>query len=195
MIPPSQGWLIDIAAGTGDIGFGALAKQKKLKALLYDPNHDMIAIGESSPQAGIALPSKARFFYARGDGCALPLADESINHATMAFGIRNIQDKDRAFQEVFRVLKPSARFLCLEFGSDITPFLRFGYHLYSRLIIPKLAHYIHGDAAPYHYLTQSISAFPKQDQIAQMIEDAGFYKTRFINMMGGIAVIYSGWKI
>ncbi len=187
-------WLADIAAGTGDIALRALARDKNLNVCLCDPNADMIS-GARLRLAQQSFEVKNRAEIIRASGEALPFADMSVQSCTMAFGIRNIEDRTAALHEVLRILTPGGRFLCLEFGHCAVPILREAYDFHSREIIPRLADNIVGDRAPYQYLVESIRSFPPQEEFAALIDEIGFAKTEFINLTGGIAVIYSGWRI
>ncbi len=196
MIPraSSRVWLADLASGTGDIAWRALARDQNLHVGLCDPNAHMIA-GAQKRRAQQALAIKRRAVILRTSAEALPFADMSVQGCTMAFGIRNIKDRRRALREALRILTPGGRFLCLEFGHCALPLLRGAYDFHSREIIPRLAQSITGDRAPYDYLTESIRLFPPQEEFAALISEVGFAKTQFINLTGGIAVIYSGWRV
>ena len=187
-------WLADIASGTGDIALRALARDDSINVMLCDPNAQMIS-GAQRRLEKQSLQIKSRAQIIRTLGEVLPFADMSVQGCVMAFGIRNIQDRRSALREVLRILTPGGRFVCLEFGHCALPLLREAYNFHSREIIPRLAHTIMGDRAPYQYLVDSIRQFPPQEEFAALIDEIGFAKTEFINLTGGIAVIYSGWRV
>ena len=198
MIPPlaqaRSAWLLDVAAGSGDIAWRALEKHPGLHVCLCDPNQDMLALAEAA-RAKAARSIQNRAHIIQGDGAALPLAAGAFDYCTISFGLRNIADRPLALREMFRVLRPGGRFFCLEFNRDALPLWRRLYHFYSDRIIPQIASAVSGDPAPYEYLVESIRRFPTQAEIARMISAAGFSKTRTTNLTGGIAVIYSAVRI
>lgn len=194
MIPKNATKLADIASGTGDISFAALKQNKNLNAFCCDPSNEMISTGQKNlQQKGFDIKNRAHFIQLNGE--ALPFADNSIDCCTISFGIRNINNRQAALNEMFRILKPRGRFLCLEFSSEVVPVLQPIYKLYSKTIIPFLAKNISNEIASYDYLVQSIKAFPPPAEFSKKIVGAGFAKTRFINLTFGIATIYSAYKI
>lgn len=194
MIPKNATKLSDIAAGTGDISFAALKQNKNLVAFCCEPSSEMIAAGKKNLQQK-TFDIKNRAFFIQLNGEVLPFADNSIDCCTISFGIRNINNRPEALNEMFRILKPRGRFLCLEFSSEIMSAMQPIYNLYSKTIIPFLAKNFSGEVATYDYLVQSIKTFPPPAEFSKMIAAAGFAKTRFINLTFGIATIYSAYKI
>ncbi|GAC72688.1 ubiquinone biosynthesis methyltransferase COQ5 [Moesziomyces antarcticus T-34] len=104
-----------------------------------------------------------------------PIADESIDLFTMAFGIRNCTHIDEVLKQAYRVLKPGGVFSCLEFGKVNVPFLAEAYKQYSFNVLPPLGQMLAGDRASYQYLVESIERFPTQPQFARMMKEAGFH--------------------
>jgi demethylmenaquinone methyltransferase/2-methoxy-6-polyprenyl-1,4-benzoquinol methylase len=128
-----------------------------------------------------------------GSGEALPLADNSVDTLTVAFGIRNMTDMDAALQEINRVLKPGGRCLCLEFSKPLA-LLRPFYNLWSFLVIPRLGAWIAREPAAYTYLVESIRRFPDQQEMQARMEQAGFEQVRYRNYSLGIACLHIGSK-
>jgi demethylmenaquinone methyltransferase / 2-methoxy-6-polyprenyl-1,4-benzoquinol methylase len=185
--------LIDVAAGTGDIALRALRDGGPgCHATLCDINPAMLEVGKDRlRQAGLA----AQASFALGNAEALPFAEGRFDAFTIAFGIRNVTQIDKALSEAHRVLKRGGRFLCLEFSCCEVPILDRLYDFHSFEVIPRLGALAAGAAEPYRYLVESIRAFPDQRRFAGMIGQAGFQRVSFRNLTGGIAAIHSGWRL
>jgi demethylmenaquinone methyltransferase/2-methoxy-6-polyprenyl-1,4-benzoquinol methylase len=138
------------------------------------------------------LSDKVEFVQANAE--SLPFPDEHFDTYTVAFGIRNVPRIDVALKEAHRVLKPGGRFLCLEFSQVNVPGLDKIYELYSFNVIPAVGKLVAGDAEPYRYLVESIRRFPEAEEFERMIRTAGFRRTGFERLTGGVVAIHSGWK-
>jgi demethylmenaquinone methyltransferase/2-methoxy-6-polyprenyl-1,4-benzoquinol methylase len=125
----------------------------------------------------------------------LPIKSASVDAYTIAFGLRNVTDISAALKEARRVLRPGGRFLCLEFSPVDTPFLRQAYDLYSFVVLPGLGQLVASDRDAYRYLAESIRRFPRQDELARLMREAGFEQVRFRNLTGGIAALHAGWRL
>ena len=125
----------------------------------------------------------------------MSFADKSFDACTIAFGIRNVPRIDVALREIYRVLKPGGRFLCLEFSSVDMPGLDKLYELYSFNVIPELGRMVTGDAESYRYLVESIRQFPRPNAFAEMMREAGFARAKWDVMSGGIVALHSGWRL
>ncbi len=121
--------------------------------------------------------------------------DNSIDIYTIAYGIRNVTNIDRALKEAFRVLKKGGRFNCLEFSKVQIPVIDKIYDFYSFYLIPEIGRVIAGDKDSYEYLVESIRKFPDQEQFKEMIEKAGFDCVYYKNLSGGMCAIHSGTKL
>ncbi|MEZ5893982.1 MAG: class I SAM-dependent methyltransferase [Parvularculaceae bacterium] len=193
--------LIDVAGGTGDIGAGFLTRadgrpgadrKPQARAVLCDINYEMLKAGEARADAA---RFGARLTRVTGDAENLPFPDGSADAYTIAFGIRNVTDMDKALSEAFRVLRPGGRFFCLEFSHPITEGLQKIYDAYSFAVIPWLGEQVAKDRESYQYLVESIRKFPAQEAFAAKIRAAGFSRVKYENLSAGIAAIHSGWKI
>ena len=187
--------LIDVAGGTGDVARAFLKRadskakrrgEPQARAVICDINAAMLRAGLGRHD-GIARVC--------GNAEALPFRDGSAEACTIAFGIRNVTHIERALAEMFRVLKPGGRFICLEFSQVEIPGLDTLYDAYSFNVIPKLGRLVAGDAEPYRYLVESIRRFPPRARFAQMIEGAGFSQVRVRALSGGVAALHSGWRL
>ncbi len=184
---------LDVAGGTGDIAMRVVeASGKNCKATVLDINSSMLAVGEERARSrGLANSID----FVEGNAEKLPFETNQFDAYTIAFGIRNVPDINKALREAFRVLKPGGRFLCLEFSEVELPILDKIYDQWSMNVIPKIGRLVTGDEEPYQYLVESVRKFPNQQTFAAMIAKAGFEKVGFQNYTGGVAVLHSGWKI
>lgn len=189
---PNDFQLVDVAGGTGDI------TQRFLKSAgpgasctLCDISPEMLKMAKK--RFADTPPGKLQIVL--GNAQDLPLPDNFADAYTIAFGIRNVTEIDRALGEAYRVLKPGGRFLCLEFSHVTVPLLDSLYDQFSFKAIPALGGLVAGDAQSYRYLVESIRNFPDQDAFVELIKTAGFEQVHYRNLTGGIAALHSGWKI
>jgi demethylmenaquinone methyltransferase/2-methoxy-6-polyprenyl-1,4-benzoquinol methylase len=189
--------LLDVAGGTGDIAFRVLERTAGRPGpppavIVADVNPAMLEVGRDRALDQGRLHS-LEFLCA--DAEALPLAARSVDAYTIAFGIRNVTQIERALAEARRVLRPGGRFLCLEFSALQLPALEPLYHAYSFAVLPWLGAQVAGDRAAYQYLVESIRRFPDQATFARLIERAGLARVRWRNLSGGIAALHSAWRL
>lgn len=123
------------------------------------------------------------------------IESESHDLYTIAFGIRNVTDRDQALREAYRILKKGGRFMCLEFSEVVVPVFKQIYDTYSFNAIPQLGHLLANDKDSYQYLVESIRKFPKQQEFAHTLEKAGFEYVTYTNYTGGIVAVHSGFKL
>ncbi len=185
--------LLDVAGGTGDIALRyAYQTGDSATAVICDISREMLDVGQRRVNdAGLAH----RIECVEGNAEALPFPDASFDAYTIAFGIRNVTNIDKALSEAHRVLKRGGRFMCLEFSEVQMPILDKLYEFHSFHVIPRMGKLVAGDDQPYQYLVESIRKFPKQEAFASMIRAAGFERVSYRNVTGGIAAMHSGWKI
>ncbi len=150
-------------------------------------------------QLGLIVDPPMRFgdlvTFANGDAQALPLADASADVVSIAFGIRNVQEPEKALAEFFRVLKPGGRVIVLEFSQPKSRVIRFFNDLYCTKIMPTTATWISGDkSGAYKYLPMSVKTFMSRETMMQMMRDAGFVDVTQHPMTFGVAVVYRGYK-
>jgi demethylmenaquinone methyltransferase/2-methoxy-6-polyprenyl-1,4-benzoquinol methylase len=190
--------LLDVAGGTGDIALRALPRLARegeapdIAVMVCDVSEAMLAAGRARALDQGILDA---IEWVRADAEQLPLADRSFDLYTIGFGLRNVTRIDAALAEARRVLRPGGRFLCLEFTPEITPLLQPLYDLYSFQIVPLLGQIVAGDRDAYVYLVESIRRFPRQSELAEMIEGAGFDRVKFRNLTGGMAALHSAWRL
>jgi demethylmenaquinone methyltransferase/2-methoxy-6-polyprenyl-1,4-benzoquinol methylase len=159
---------------------------------LSDINREMLEAGRDRLlDAGFA--GNAHCLLA--DAERLPLADDSFDCVTIAFGLRNVTDKAAALRSMRRVLRPGGQLLVLEFSTPVAPGLKPLYDAYSFNVLPRLGEWVVNDAASYRYLAESIRMHPDQEALLAMLSEAGFSQTRYHNLTGGIVAVHRGYKI
>ncbi|MBI3447151.1 MAG: class I SAM-dependent methyltransferase [Magnetospirillum sp.] len=182
---PRDGQLIvDLAGGTGDVA--RLLAGARRRVVVCDPSVEMMAVGRNRSQ-GTGLD------FVEGKAEAMPFETGSVDTITIAFGLRNATSPEEGLAEIFRVLKPGGRFLCLEFSRPwalIRPF----YDAYSFAVIPRLGAWIAREPAAYSYLVESIRRFPDQREMAGLMGQAGFAGISWRNLSAGIACLHRGEK-
>jgi demethylmenaquinone methyltransferase/2-methoxy-6-polyprenyl-1,4-benzoquinol methylase len=184
--------VLDLAGGTGDLS-KAFAKRvgKTGQVVLADINESMVRVGRDRlTDAGIA--GNINYTITNGEYLAFP--DNTFDIATIAFGLRNVTNKDKALAELYRVLKPGGQLLVLEFSKVTQPALSKLYDFYSFNILPKMGKMIADDEASYQYLAESIRMHPDQETLKQMMLDAGFDKAEYLNFTQGIVALHRSWK-
>ena len=201
--PPYEGWnILDIAGGTGDIAFRMLDYATKIKndyttrVTVSDINADMLAEGRKrSLETVYADSTRLSFLEANAEKLEM-IESDSIDLYTVAFGIRNFTDKQKALHEAYRVLKPGGVFACLEFSKVNNSLFDAIYKRWSFSAIPIIGELVAADRNSYQYLVESIERFPSQEEFRDMIEQAGFLipSQGFENLTGGIAAIHKGVK-
>jgi demethylmenaquinone methyltransferase/2-methoxy-6-polyprenyl-1,4-benzoquinol methylase len=185
--------VLDLAGGTGDLAarFSRLVGESG-KVVLSDINGSMLECGRDK-LLDMGLSSNLEFVQANAE--CLPFASHQFDVVTMAFGLRNVTDKDKALASIFRVLKPGGRLLVLEFSKPYSESLNKLYDFYSFNILPKMGELIANDADSYRYLAESIRMHPDQETLKTMMEDVGFDNVSYTNMTGGIVALHKGFKL
>ena len=184
--------VLDLAGGTGDLAreFARIVGERG-HVVLADINSAMLEHGRRRlVDAGVA----GNVELAQVDAEALPFADNTFDRISIAFGLRNVTDKEGALAEMHRVLKPGGKALILEFSrpsSAIKP----AYDLYSFKVLPLLGRLIAKDPDSYQYLAESIRMHPDQETLLGMMQDAGFERCRYSNLTAGIVALHTGYKI
>jgi demethylmenaquinone methyltransferase/2-methoxy-6-polyprenyl-1,4-benzoquinol methylase len=182
--------VLDIAGGTGDIA-ALLCKRvgKSGRVVLSDINASMLNVGRERLE-DLGLVGNVEYALANAED--LPFVDAEFDAVTIAFGLRNVTDKEQALREMHRVLKPGGRALILEFSEVQSESMQKLYDLYSFGVLPVLGKLIASDEDSYRYLAESIRKHPPQEELAQMMRDAGFEQVRYRNLTAGVVAIHSG---
>jgi len=184
--------ILDIAGGTGDLAakFSRLVGNEG-KVILADINAAMLEVGRDRL---IDKGAIGNIEVVQADAQALPFKDNSVDCITIAFGLRNVTDKDMALRSMLRVLRPGGRLLVLEFSKPTSAWLGKVYDQYSFQLLPVMGRLIAQDADSYRYLAESIRKHPDQDTLRGMMDEAGFVDCRYHNMTGGIVAVHQGFK-
>ncbi|MEX0617491.1 MAG: class I SAM-dependent methyltransferase [Pseudohongiellaceae bacterium] len=184
-------WVLDLAGGTGDFSlrFSPLVGDQG-RVVLADINDSMLRVGRDRIIDG---GGGENISFAQVDAEQLPFADASFDCICMAYGLRNVTDKEAALRSMFRTLKPGGRAVVLEFSSPANPVLRKAYQACSTLW-PSVGKLVTGDSDSYRYLVESIRMHPDQEALLEMISRAGFVDARYHNVMGGVCAIHIGHK-
>ena len=185
--------LLDVAGGTGDVSFRFLKRLKGAgHATVCDLTAEMLTEGRRRADAqGYA----EQLDWVVGDAMALPFPDRSFDAYTIAFGIRNVTQPQKALEEAYRVLKPGGRLMVLEFSRVTDAMLERAYDAYSFNVIPRMGQAVTGDRDSYQYLVESIRRFPDQETFLEMVRAAGFRRAAYRNLTMGVAAIHSGWRL
>ncbi|HYO07553.1 MAG TPA: bifunctional demethylmenaquinone methyltransferase/2-methoxy-6-polyprenyl-1,4-benzoquinol methylase UbiE [Tepidisphaeraceae bacterium] len=192
--------VIDVACGTGDLSLAfakALDQLRELRMPHQGVAGNVLGVDFTFEMLPIAnRKSKAtNCKFVNGDAQSLPLPDASADVASIAFGIRNVQDPAAAVREFHRVLRPGGRVIVLEFSLPTNPLLRGLYNFYFRQVLPRTATLISGDkTGAYKYLPQSVNTFIGRQQMMRMLADAGFGQIEQFPMTFGVCVCYRGVK-
>ncbi|MDT3296600.1 bifunctional demethylmenaquinone methyltransferase/2-methoxy-6-polyprenyl-1,4-benzoquinol methylase UbiE [Shewanella sp. SP2S2-6] len=184
--------VLDLAGGTGDLTakFSHLVGDKG-EVVLADINDSMLKVGRTKLRDKGIVNNVS---YVQANAEALPFPDSHFDIITIAFGLRNVTDKDAALRSMNRVLKPGGKLLVLEFSKPQHEIMRKVYDLYSFKVLPKMGELITKDADSYEYLAESIRMHPDQDTLKQMMVDAGFEQVDYTNMTDGIVALHRGYK-
>ena len=185
--------VLDLAGGTGDIA--ALLKERvgaEGSVVLGDINAGMLSVGRDRlTNRGLVLGLD----YVQCNAEALPFPDNSFDLVTIAFGLRNVTDKDAGLREMYRVLKVGGQARVLEFSEVTADWFKPIYDFHSFKILPKLGKLFANDSDSYQYLAESIRKHPPQDELKAMMGQAGFERCHYKNLTGGIVSIHSGYKL
>jgi demethylmenaquinone methyltransferase/2-methoxy-6-polyprenyl-1,4-benzoquinol methylase len=184
--------VLDIAGGTGDLAarFADIVGPGG-RVVLADINDSMLKVGRDKLLDHGRMDNLE---FVQADAQSLPFPDASFDCVTIAFGLRNVTDKDAALRSMLRVLKPGGRLLVLEFSKPANPLLSKAYDAYSFRILPLMGRLVANDADSYQYLAESIRMHPDQETLKDMMEDAGFTRCEYHNMTGGVVALHKGVK-
>ncbi len=187
------GRVLDIAGGTGDLaGKFARIVGPEGEVVLADINDSMLKVGRSR-MVDRGILGNVRYVQANAE--CLPFPDNHFDCITIAFGLRNVTDKDKALASMYRILKPGGRLLVLEFSKPVAPGLGPVYDQYSFKLLPLMGKLVTDDADSYRYLAESIRMHPDQKTLKGMMEAVGFERCDYHNLTGGIVALHKGFKL
>ncbi len=183
------GGLLDLATGTGDVALGIrnrIPKSSNIHVMGVDIAFPMLVRARRKSQN-----SHGNMGFFQGDVLDLPFPDTSFDGAIIAFGLRNLEDRQGGLREMARVIRPGGRLVVLEFGQPKGIFGLF-YYFYFRYLLPPLGRLISGHPTAYAYLPSTVYEFPVADALSAMMREAGFGKVINRRMTGGIVQIHIG---
>lgn len=185
--------VLDLAGGTGDIAALMLPEVgTEGEVVIGDINGAMLRVGRDRlTDRGLVQGLR----YAQLNAEALPFPDRSFDAVTIAFGLRNVTDKQRALMEMHRVLRIGGRALILEFSEVRQEWLKPLYDFHSFQVLPRLGRLFAQDADSYRYLAESIREHPNQETLRGMLQQAGFANVEVRNLSAGIVAIHRGYRV
>ena len=175
--------ILDVACGTGDLSL-SLFESTGARVIGTDFCRPMLSLAAGKLPRQITL--------VEGDALSLPFKEGTFDVVTIAFGLRNLSDISSGLKELRRILKPKGRVAVLEFSRPSNAVLRTLFGIYFRNVLPLLGGMISGSLKAYSYLPSSVSRFPNQQQLAKLMEQAGFDQVSYENLTGGIAALHMG---
>jgi len=188
VLDDAEASVLDVACGTGDLSL-ELAAGAKASIMGTDFCRPMLAFAQEKIDAAkLSIP------LVEADAMELPFPNDSFSAATIAFGLRNLPNVENGLAELFRILKPNAKLVVLEFSQPVIPGIREGFNFYFTRILPRIGGLVSGSRGAYEYLPDSVRGFPPQKELAALMENKGFVNVRFRNLTGGIAAIHIGEK-
>lgn len=180
--------ILDVACGTGDVGFQIL-KKYNVKLINIDISKNMLSFARKKA----IKKNLNNIEFIQGDAESLPIDDNSIDYLTISYGFRNISNYEKALSEFHRVLKPKGTLAILEFSIPKSKMVGKLFQLYFHYILPLIGSLFSRSDA-YLYLPESVDFFPKRNDICNKINSAGFIKTKVIDLTFGISTIFLGYK-
>ena len=184
--------ILDVCGGTGELAIlAARVIGAAGRVVIYDINRDMIQAGVHKV---IDSEIEKRLGYIQGNAEAISFRDCHFDTAMVGFGIRNVTHMKKGFEEMYRVLKPGGKMMCLEFSKPIWPVFRWLYDFYSFYIMPFVGQLIAGNRKAYMHLPESIRMFPLPDELSELLKKIGFSQVTYRSLTNGIAVIHLAFK-
>ncbi|ALD62717.1 class I SAM-dependent methyltransferase [Glutamicibacter soli] len=175
--------ILDLAAGTGTSSVPLAKAGARVTAC--DMSHGMLAEGRKR------YP-ELEFVY--GDGHDLPFEDNTFDAVTISYGLRNIDDTEKALSELHRVTKPGGRIVVAEFSTPTVTPLKVAYQQFLPRVIPALGYMVSPNPSAYAYLAESIAAWPGQEELGRKFVNVGWKNVEYRNLTGGIVAVHRAWK-
>ncbi|MFA6335361.1 MAG: bifunctional demethylmenaquinone methyltransferase/2-methoxy-6-polyprenyl-1,4-benzoquinol methylase UbiE [Bacteroidales bacterium] len=182
------GIVLDLACGTGDLTI-ALYKAG-LKVIGMDIAEGMIDVAKAKC-SNFPAEDKLKPEYLLAPAELIPLEDKSVDAVTIAFGIRNFENRNQSFKEIKRVLKSNGYLAILEFATPKNLLWKGMFNIYFFYILPLIGKIISKDSSAYSYLPESVMSFPKYDQFCKELVESGFTDVRYKSLTGGVALLYT----
>jgi demethylmenaquinone methyltransferase/2-methoxy-6-polyprenyl-1,4-benzoquinol methylase len=180
--------VLDVACGTGDLSL-VLASAGAGHVVGLDFCRPMLEIARRKAATGSRVIP-----FVEGDALRLPFADETFDAVTIAFGLRNLAGVADGLSELRRILRPDGRVAVLEFSSPVLPGFRALFRFYFTRVLPRIGGLVSGARGAYEYLPDSVSRFPDQKRLVELMREAGFADVSYRNLTGGIAALHTGTR-
>lgn len=181
--------VLDVACGTGDLSL-ELKTAGNAKVIGTDFCRPMLEIAKDK-----TAKENEAITYIEGDGMNLAFESNTFDAVTIAFGLRNFSNWHDGLIELHRVLKSNGKLAILEFSVPIVPGFRQMFQFYFSHVLPRIGGAVSGSRGAYEYLPDSVSRFPDQKKLAEMMREIGFKEVEYKNLTGGIAAIHTGTKV
>jgi demethylmenaquinone methyltransferase/2-methoxy-6-polyprenyl-1,4-benzoquinol methylase len=184
--PQANERILDLAAGTGTSSVAIAKSGAHVVAADFSPG--MLEVGRAKHGANPLVE------FIQADATELPFADNEFDAVTMSFGLRNVVQPKKALSELFRVTKPGGRIVICEFSTPPVGFVRAGYNIYLRQVMPLVAKVSSSNSDAYTYLADSIEDWPNQPTLATWMREAGFKDVAYRNLTAGVVALHRGVK-
>jgi demethylmenaquinone methyltransferase/2-methoxy-6-polyprenyl-1,4-benzoquinol methylase len=185
---PSDGRVLDLCCGTGDVVFHLLRTDPSLRVTGVDFCEQML----KKARVRAAKEAHGGATFVEADVMALPFEDRAFDGATMGFSMRNVVDIDATLREIRRVLRPGAKFVNLDMSKAPNPLWKACFDLYFYHVVPLIGGVVGGSRAAYAYLPQSLTHHPNAEALRDRFTAAGFSDAGFVRLMGGAVAIHFG---
>jgi demethylmenaquinone methyltransferase/2-methoxy-6-polyprenyl-1,4-benzoquinol methylase len=179
---------LDVACGTGDLAL-TLSEAGEARVTGLDFCRPMLEVASRK-----ARERQRRIPFVEADALRLPFAAETFDVVTIAFGLRNLASIEGGLGELFRVLRPGGKVAILEFSRPVVPGFRALFQFYFSRVLPRIGGLVSGSRGAYEYLPDSVSRFPDQKRLAELMREAGFAEVTYQNLTGGIAALHLGTR-
>ncbi|MDE7402678.1 MAG: bifunctional demethylmenaquinone methyltransferase/2-methoxy-6-polyprenyl-1,4-benzoquinol methylase UbiE [Muribaculaceae bacterium] len=185
--------ILDIATGTGDVVFELNKMAPDAQVIGVDISTGMLEVA-SRKLSQASESTRKHVSFQQGDSLALSFDDNSFDLVTVAYGVRNFEKLEQGLKEIARVLKPGGTLCIIELSEPENKFLKFGYRLYSRNMIPMVGRMVSGDSRAYTYLPESIAAAPQRDDLTAIMKRAGLKDASWKSLTMGAVTYYIASK-
>jgi demethylmenaquinone methyltransferase/2-methoxy-6-polyprenyl-1,4-benzoquinol methylase len=182
---------LDVACGTGDLSIAAVLEHPQISVAGIDFVSEMVQAGKSKIEM---KNMTGKVMLMQGDALHIPFDDNTFDVTGIAFGIRNIPDREQALKEMLRVTIPSGQILILEMTFIQNRFFKYLYYAYLNYLLPLFAKFFSANPAAYHYLADSIINFPSPDQFVRIMEKTGMINVEKYPLTFGVTWLHIGIK-
>ena len=179
---------LDVACGTGDLAL-TLSEAGQARITGLDFCRPMLEVASKK-----AAERQRSIPFIEADALCLPFAGETFDVVTIAFGLRNLASVEGGLRELFRVLRPGGSVAILEFSHPVVPGFRALFQFYFSHVLPRIGGLVSGSRGAYEYLPDSVSRFPDQTRLAELMREIGFGEVTYQNLTGGIAALHLGMR-